>query len=77
MGEVFKGWKRKTGVVTLVSSCYLLAMWFEELYLSQNQVPAEALAETGIIVGLWTFISAWLLLSKSRKPRPPQTGSQD
>ena len=36
MGELFKGWRRKLGCVTLVMACAMMGMWFRSKFIEES-----------------------------------------
>lgn len=42
MGEFFKGWRRKTGVLTLVMACLFAAVWVRSMYQRDYQFVSGA-----------------------------------
>jgi hypothetical protein len=110
MREFFKGWRRKTGVVTLMLACVFMACWVRsqttydvlsvcdcsvlsysgdfcfDYYARPNSHPTKwesgAISRDMEFVGVpysfvvlpLTLLSAYLLLSKPRKPVPKMRG---
>jgi len=61
MGEFFNGWRRKTGVVTLVMACVLLAGWVRTI----NRPVFFDLQDNVTLAS----VTGWLSLSR-RRPAP-------
>ena len=38
MNEVFRGWKRKVGVVTLVLACVFMGLWLRSFTTTNDQI---------------------------------------
>jgi len=85
MGEFFKGWRRKIGVVTLVLACVFAVDWMRLADYSVKEgrtsdvpwLPTVMHPQLGVPYG-WivlplTLLSGYLLLSKPRLSKPKQT----
>jgi len=88
MGDFFRGWRRKSGIVTLVLACVFFVGWmrcllhhryWEDVIRGHREMlgintPVETSTPDYSVVSVLTLLSAYLLLSKprNRKPRPTQ-----
>ena len=77
MRELFDGWQRKAGIITLVIACAFLVdlkCWFNRPSTS-SEIPETAMMLDVVEIAVLLPISAYLLRSQQRKPqsRPPQS----
>ena len=68
MGDFFHGWRRKIGVVTLLMALLFMAAWIHTINMyAMLSLTTDDLHPFSHITLTLTSLSAWLLLSRSRK----------
>ncbi|MDB5343051.1 MAG: hypothetical protein JWP89_1428 [Schlesneria sp.] len=77
MCAFFRGWKRKVGCVTLFLAGLGVSDMLRTIAIAESIQPQEAvsivLIEQSVLVFLFTFISAYMLLSRRPKSQSPVT----
>ena len=71
MGEFFKGWRRKTGVVTLAIACMFMAAWVRST-ISGDEVTYASGATSCRIIALVDGHLAWLSFDDIRPTLVPK-----